>query len=75
MQDRGVRATCCYCPQPAKVNLHNQNFGYYLWPVAPGAWQRGALKFRAEIIPNEPDAGNAAEGIGRVKRTQGCIPR
>lgn len=25
---------------------------------------RGALIFRAEIIPNEPDAGNAAEGIG-----------
>ncbi len=25
---------------------------------------RGALIFRAEIIPNEPDAGNADEGIG-----------
>jgi hypothetical protein len=29
---------------------------------APSKRQRGALIFRAEIIPTEPDAGNAAEG-------------
>jgi hypothetical protein len=31
---------------------------------------RGAIKQRAEIIPKEPDAGNAAEGKAKVKRTQ-----
>jgi iron complex outermembrane recepter protein len=36
---------------------------------------RGATTKRAEIIPNEPDAGNADEGRGNVKRTQRRIPR
>ena len=34
---------------------------------------RGAIKQRAEIIPKEPDAGNAAEGKARLNVSR-CIP-
>jgi hypothetical protein len=32
---------------------------------------RGAIKQRAEIIPKEPDAGNAAEGKASCQNWQG----
>jgi len=34
---------------------------------------RGAIKQQAEIIPKEPDAGNAAEGKARLNVSR-CIP-
>jgi hypothetical protein len=41
----------------------------YLWESKT----RGAIKQRAEIIPKEPDAGNAAEGKARLN-VSGYIP-
>jgi len=50
------------------VNVENASITLFVQKT------RGAIKQRAEIIPKEPDAGNAAEGKARLN-VSGCIPR